>query len=133
MATGSEGVVGAAGIEGVFVSDAQVNRAARAAAGSRGAGLLHGGGGPLLRGFGGGGPNGSHRFHGLHRLHAAHRPQAQSGQGAQFVYAAATVANVLCDNLTQTQINLLANFLSVVTTCVYAILTVENPTDVLEA
>ena len=60
-------------------------------------------------------------------------PQAQSGQGAQFVYAAATVANVLCDNLTQTQINLLANFLSVVTTCVYAILTVENPTDVLEA
>ena len=36
-------------------------------------------------------------------------------------------------HLTQTQINLLANFLSVVTTCVYAILTVENPTDIIEA
>lgn len=58
--------------------------------------------------------------------------QAMSGQGAQFVYTAATIANILCDNLSATQINLLANFLSVVTTCVYAILTVENPTDVLE-
>ena len=60
-------------------------------------------------------------------------PQAMSGQGAQFVFVAATVANVLCDNLTQVQINLLANFLSVITTCVYAILTVENPTDIIEA
>ncbi len=60
-------------------------------------------------------------------------PQPKSGQGAQFIYVAATVANILCDNLTQTQINLLANFLSVVTTCVYAILTVENPTDIIEA
>ena len=54
-----------------------------------------------------------------------------SGEGAQFVYAAATVANILCDNLSQTQINLLANFLSVITTCVYAILTVENPNELL--
>ena len=60
-------------------------------------------------------------------------PQAMSGQGAQFVFVAATAANVLCDNLTQVQINLLANFLSVITTCVYAILTVENPTDIIEA
>lgn len=60
-------------------------------------------------------------------------PHAMSGQGAQFVFVAATVANVLCDNLTQVQINLLANFLSVITTCVYAILTVENPTDIIEA
>ncbi len=52
-------------------------------------------------------------------------PQPKSGQGAQFIYVAATVANILC--------NLLANFLSVVTTCVYAILTVENPTDIIEA
>ena len=59
--------------------------------------------------------------------------QEMSGQGAQFVFVAATVANVLCDNLTQVQINLLANFLSVITTCVYAILTVENPTDIIEA
>ena len=64
---------------------------------------------------------------------AATAPQPKSGQGAQFIYVAATVANILCDNLTQTQINLLANFLSVVTTCVYAILTVENPTDIIEA
>lgn len=56
-----------------------------------------------------------------------------SGQGAQFVFVAATVANILCENLTQIQINLLANFLSVITTCVYAILTVENPTDILES
>lgn len=60
-------------------------------------------------------------------------PQSMSGQGAQFIYVAATVANILCDNLSQTQINLLANFLSVVTTCVYAILTVENPTEILES
>lgn len=60
-------------------------------------------------------------------------PQSMSGQGAQFVFVAATVANILCENLTQIQINLLANFLSVITTCVYAILTVENPTDVLES
>lgn len=59
-------------------------------------------------------------------------PQTMTGQGAQFVYVAATVANILCANLTQIQINLLGNFLSVITTCVYAILTVENPTDVLE-
>lgn len=58
--------------------------------------------------------------------------QPMSGQGAQFIYSAATVANILCDNLSQTQINLLANFLSVVTTCVYAILTVENPNDIIE-
>ena len=32
-------------------------------------------------------------------------PQPKSGQGAQFIYVAATVANILCDNLTQTQIN----------------------------
>lgn len=125
MATGSEGVVGAAGIEGVFVSDAQVNRAAQAAAEAAGqpssarAGPSGATGPPCPTGS-----TGSARPTG---------PQAQSGQGAQFIYAAATVANVLCDNLTQTQINLLANFLSVVTTCVYAILTVENPTDVLEA
>lgn len=50
----------------------------------------------------------------------------KSGRGAQFVFAAATVANILCDNLTEEQINLLANFLSVVTTCAYAILEVEN-------
>lgn len=60
-------------------------------------------------------------------------PQTMTGQGAQFVYVAATVANILCANLTQIQINLLGNFLSVITTCVYAILTVENPTDVLES
>ena len=59
--------------------------------------------------------------------------KALTGQGAQFVYVAATVANVITDNLSATQINLLANFLSVVTTCVYAILTVENPTDIIEA
>lgn len=59
-------------------------------------------------------------------------PQTMTGQGAQFVYVAATVANILCANLSQIQINLLGNFLSVITTCVYAILTVENPTDVLE-
>ena len=40
-------------------------------------------------------------------------PGGTSGQGAQFVFVAATVANI--------------------TTCVYAILTVENPTDVLES
>lgn len=57
-------------------------------------------------------------------------PQPQSGQGAQFIYAAATVANILCESLTPTQINLLASFLSVVTTCVYAVLTVENPSQV---
>lgn len=55
-----------------------------------------------------------------------------SGQGAQFIFAAAAVANVLCENLRPTQINLLANFFSVITTCVYAILTVENPSDVLQ-
>lgn len=59
-------------------------------------------------------------------------PQGSNGQGAQFVYIAATVANILCENLTQVQINLLANFLSVVTACVYAILTVENPTEIVE-
>lgn len=53
-----------------------------------------------------------------------------SGSGAQFVYAAATVANILTANLTQVQINLLANFLSVVTSCIYAVLAVENPTDI---
>lgn len=53
--------------------------------------------------------------------------QPKTGRGAQFVYAAATVANILCDNLTEEQINLLANFLAVVTTCAYAILRVENP------
>lgn len=51
--------------------------------------------------------------------------RVRTGQGAQFVYAAATVANILCDNLTEEQINLLANFLAVVTTCAYAILRVE--------
>lgn len=60
-------------------------------------------------------------------------PQTMTGQGAQFVFVAATVANILCENMSQIQINLLANFLSVITTCVYAILTVENPTDVLES
>ena len=60
-------------------------------------------------------------------------PGGTSGQVAQFVFVAGTVANILCENLTQIQINLLANFLSVITTCVYAILTVENPTDVLES
>ncbi|MBC8584962.1 hypothetical protein [Youxingia wuxianensis] len=54
------------------------------------------------------------------------------GEGSMFVFAAATVANILCDNLSQTQINLLGNFLSVVTTCVFAILTVESPNDILE-
>ena len=60
-------------------------------------------------------------------------PGGTSGQGAQFVFVAATVANILCEDLAPIQINLLANFLSVITTCVYAILTVENPTDVLES
>lgn len=64
---------------------------------------------------------------------ASQQQQGMTGQGAQFIYVAATVANILCENLSQTQINLLANFLSVVTTCVYAILTVENPTEVLES
>lgn len=53
--------------------------------------------------------------------------QPKTGQGAQFVYAAATVANILCDNLSEDQINLLANFLAVVTSCAYAILEVEDP------
>ena len=57
--------------------------------------------------------------------------QQLTGEGARFVYAAATVANIICTNLTQTQVNLLGNFLSVITTCVFAILTVENPTEVL--
>lgn len=61
-----------------------------------------------------------------------HIPEPKSGQGAQFVYVAATVANILCDNLTQQQINLLANFFAVVSSCVYAILTVENPSDIIE-
>ncbi|MFR9190543.1 MAG: hypothetical protein ACLVL7_10190 [Anaerotruncus massiliensis (ex Togo et al. 2019)] len=47
MATGSEGVVGAAGIEGVFVSDAQVNRAARAAAEAAGQASSTGAAGPF--------------------------------------------------------------------------------------
>lgn len=59
-------------------------------------------------------------------------PKGTTGQGAQFIYVAATVANILCDNLTETQINALANFLSVVTSCVYAILTVENPDDIVQ-
>lgn len=67
------------------------------------------------------------------KAQAAAQAHAMTGQGAQFIYAAATVANILCDNMTQTQINLLANFLSVVTTCVYAVLTVENPTEIIEA
>lgn len=54
----------------------------------------------------------------------------RTGQGAQFVYAAATVANILCDSLSEEQINLLANFLAVVTTCAYAILKVEHPADI---
>lgn len=53
-----------------------------------------------------------------------------SGSGAQFIYAAATVANVLTANLTEAQINLIASFLSVVTSCIYAVLAVENPTDI---
>ncbi len=56
-------------------------------------------------------------------------PQAMSGQGAQFIYAAATVANILCDNLTEKQIKILGNFLSVVTTCVFTVLTVEHLND----
>lgn len=63
---------------------------------------------------------------------AAQTARTMSGQGAQFIYAAATVANILCDNLTQQQINLLANFFSVITTCVYAVLTVENPRDIIQ-
>lgn len=54
----------------------------------------------------------------------------RTGQGAQFIYAAATVANILCDSLSEEQINLLANFLAVVTTCAYAILRVEHPADI---
>ena len=58
---------------------------------------------------------------------------AMTGQGAQFVYAATTIANILTSNLTAAQINLLANFLSVITACVYAILAVENPSDISES
>ncbi len=53
--------------------------------------------------------------------------QPGAGQGAQFVYLAAAVAQVLTERLNTEQINLLANFLSVVTACVYAILAVEDP------
>ncbi len=70
---------------------------------------------------------------GASQTQSANAPSQLSGQGAQFIYAAATVANILCENLNQTQINLLANFLSVVTTCVYAILAVENPTENIQA
>ena len=117
----------------MFVSDAQVNRAARAAAEAAGQASSTGAAGPFSAASGAADPTGPTGSTGSTGSTRPTGPQAQSGQGAQFVYAAATVANVLCDNLTQTQINLLANFLSVVTTCVYAILTVENPTDVLEA
>ena len=56
----------------------------------------------------------------------------KTGQGAQFIYAAATVANILCDSLSEEQLNLLANFLAVVTTSVYAILEVEHPADLTD-
>lgn len=52
-----------------------------------------------------------------------------TGNGARFIYAAATIANILCENLTAEQIDLLGNFLTVLTACVYAILAVENPED----
>lgn len=58
MATGSEGVVGAAGIEGVFVSDAQVNRAARAAAEAAGQASSTGAAGPFSAASGAAGPTG---------------------------------------------------------------------------
>ncbi|MGI5967676.1 MULTISPECIES: hypothetical protein [Anaerotruncus] len=103
MATDSTGVVGASGLSGELVADAQAREAAQAA-GSQ--------------------PSGQPK-------RQQPTQQQMTGEGAQFVYAAATVANILCDNLSQTQINLLANFLSVITTCVYAILTVENPNELL--
>ncbi|MEM1483394.1 hypothetical protein V6615_00790 [Oscillospiraceae bacterium PP1C4] len=54
-------------------------------------------------------------------------PQGTIAQGTQFNFIAATVAAILCENLTNAQINLLQSFLSVITICMSAIQTVENP------
>ena len=59
----------------------------------------------------------------------AKKEEKQITQGAQLIYLAATVANVLTQRLSPAQINLLANFLSVVTACVYALLAAQDPSD----
>lgn len=57
------------------------------------------------------------------------RDTAGSGQGAQMVYLAAAVAQALTQQLSPAQINLLANFLSVVTASIYAILAAQDPSE----